>query len=82
MSINKKLIKLAAVNNPELALQMCLINESESPCGMVYLDNAKASFIGLGFTAKQFSGYLSALSKKGLYTTEDQYFGVVCMTLK
>lgn len=44
---------------------------------VVYLDNVLGD---LAITPKQFSGYLSALRKEGLYRPEDQCFGEVLVT--
>lgn len=66
------------IENPIEALQQILINETE-PNGYVYLDNAKSEFINLGFSEKQFAGYLSALTMMDLYTKIDGSFGQVKM---
>lgn len=39
----------------------------------VYLDNVDLK--GLGITEQQFAGYCSALTKAGLYTPVDKFFG-------
>lgn len=57
----------------ELAVLIALRANIEN--GMVYLDNAFEALEKHGMTRHQFAGYLSSLTKQGLYKAHDQYFG-------
>lgn len=61
-----KLMKSLSKTDPAHALFIIMHDECDTN-GDVYLDNVSVSFVKLGFTLSQFSGYVSVLTKKGLY---------------
>jgi len=71
-----KLLNLLAKTSPEKAL-LLILKDNEEDNGEVYLPNAKSDFLDIGFSEKQFAGYLSVLKKQGCYVPSDEYFGEV-----